>query len=213
MNESAGSGASFSEVVELGESQTEEAIELLVLAFEADPAYRYFCDGQRPGYRRRLRLLFRSGREVAPASGQPVLGIRSGERLAGLAIVQEPEGGVPFAAQLRWLFTVSLFAGPRAPWRILRDVRIAERERPSEPHFYLPILAVHPDFQGSGCGRALLESLHARSQRHPQSTGVCLETENPKNVPFYEHLGYRVTARNTLAELEITTLFRTREIE
>jgi ribosomal protein S18 acetylase RimI-like enzyme len=213
MNESRGRHPSLSGVFELDESHAEEAIELLVLAFEADPAYRYFCDGQRPGYRRRLRFLFRSGRAMALASGQPVLGILSGERLAGLAITQEPEGGVPVAAQLLWLLKVALLAGPLVPWRILRELKITERERPSAPHFYLSILAVHPDFQGSGCGRALLEALHARSQQHPQSTGVCLETENPKNVSFYEHLGYRVTARNTLADLEITTLSRTREIE
>jgi len=93
---------------------------------------------------------------------------------------------------------------------MLRDMRISERARPAESHFYLPILAVDPEFQESGCGRALLEALHARSERHPHSTGVCLETENPKNVPFYEHLGYQVIARNTLADFEITTLFRAR---
>jgi ribosomal protein S18 acetylase RimI-like enzyme len=91
------------------------------------------------------------------------------------------------------------------------DMRIAERERPAEPHFYLPILAVHPDFQGSGCGRVLLEALQARSERHPRSSGVCLETENPKNVPFYEYIGYRVIARNSYADLEIITLFRSDE--
>ena len=37
---------------------------------------------------------------------------------------------------------------------------------------------------------------------------MCLETENPRNVPFYEHVGYRVIARNRYADLEITTLFR-----
>jgi ribosomal protein S18 acetylase RimI-like enzyme len=94
---------------------------------------------------------------------------------------------------------------------VLRDLRIAERERPPGSHFYLSILAVHPEFQGSGCGRALLEAVHARSERHPRSTGVCLETENSKNVRFYEHLGYRVTARNPLADFEITTLFRVSE--
>jgi hypothetical protein len=42
---------------------------------------------------------------------------------------------------------------------------------------------------------------------------VCLETENPENVPFYEHIGFRVIARNTDLGLEITTLFRAHESE
>jgi ribosomal protein S18 acetylase RimI-like enzyme len=87
-------------------------------------------------------------------------------------------------------------------------MRIAEPARPAEPHFYLLILAAHPDFQGTGCGRVLLETLQARSARDPRSRGVCLETENPRNVPFYQHIGFRVIARNRYADLEITTLFR-----
>jgi ribosomal protein S18 acetylase RimI-like enzyme len=87
-------------------------------------------------------------------------------------------------------------------------MRIAESARPAEPHFYLLILAVHPDFQGSGCGRTLLWFLQARSEKDPRSKGVCLETENPTNVPFYAHIGYRVTAVNRYADLEIITLFR-----
>jgi len=201
----------LSEVFELEESHAEEAVELLVLAFETDPAYRYFCDAERPGYLRRLGMLFRSGRRLQRSSGQPVLGVLSGQRLAGLAMIQEPGATVSARAQLRWLLEMALFMGPRVPWRILRDIRVAEAARPAEPHFYLPILAVHPDFQGSGCGRALLEALQSRSGRHPRSTGVCLETENPDNVPFYEHIGYRAIARNTVAGLEITTLFRAHE--
>ena len=211
MTEAADGRSNPSKVFELDESRAEEAIDLLALAFEEDPAYRYFCSAERPGYRRRLRIVFRSVWALWSSSDQPVLGIVSGQRLAGLALLQPP--GAHFAAwpQLRWLLTVALLTGPRVPWRILGDMRIAEPARPAEPHFFLLILAVHPDFQGSGCARTLLESLQARSERHPSSKGVCLDTENPKNVPFYEHIGYRVIARNSYADLEIITLFRSDE--
>jgi GNAT superfamily N-acetyltransferase len=208
VNEAPGRHSSLSEVFELDESRGEEAVQLLALAFEPDPAYRYFCDGERPGYRRRLDQLFRSGRALQRSSGQPLLGISSGQRLAGLAMIQEPGADVSVWAQLRWLLKIALLTAPHVAWRIVRDMRIAERARPAEPHFYLPILAVHPDFQGGGCGRALLEVVQSRSERHPRSTGVCLETENPDNVPFYQHIGYRVIARHRDADLEITTLFR-----
>ena len=211
MSEAPDRPSSLSDVFEVEESHAEEAIGLLVLAFERDPAYRYFCNAERSGYRRRLDIVFRSGRALQRSSGQPVLGILSGQRLAGLAMIQEPGASVSVWPQLCWLLKIALFTGPRVPWRILQDIRIAERARPAEPHFYLPILAVHPDFQGSGCGRALLGALQSRSERHPCSEGVCLETENPNNVPFYEHIGYRVIARNTDSALEITTLFRAHE--
>ena len=203
-----GGRSSPSEVFEVDEGRAEEAIDLLALAFDEDPAYRYFCSAERPGYRRRLRIVFRSVWALWRSSGQPVLGIVSGQRLAGLAMLQPPGARLAAWPQLRWLLSVALFAGPRVPWRILGDMRIAEPARPAEPHFYLLILAAHPDFQGTGCGRILLEALQARSARDPRSKGVCLETENPRNVPFYEHIGYRVIARNRYADLEITTLFR-----
>jgi len=208
MTEAPGDRSKPCEVFDLDESRAEEAIDLLVLAFEEDPAYRYFCRAERPGYRRRLRTVFRCSWALWRSSGQPLLGIASGQRLAGLAMIQEPGTRLALWPQLRWLLTVLLTAGPRVPWRILGDMRIAEPARPAEPHFYLLILAVHPDFQGIGCGRALLEALQARSARHSGSRGVCLETENPDNVPFYEHNGYRVLARNSYADLEIVTLFR-----
>ena len=208
MADAPGGLSSFSEVFEFEESQTEEAIDLLVLAFERDPAYRYFLSADRSGYRRRLRIVFRSLLALWRSSGQPARGIVSGQRLAGLAMLQRTGARLGVWPQLRWLLEVSLFTGPRVVSRILGDMRIAESARPTEPHFYLLILAVHPDFQGSGCGRTLLESLQARSEREPRSKGVCLETENPNNVPFYQHIGYRATARNRYADLEIITLFR-----
>ena len=208
MTDAPGHRLSSSDVFELDESRAEEAVDLLVLAFEEDPAYRYFCSAERPGYLRRLRILHRCMWTLMRSSGQPLWGIASGQRLAGLAMIQQPGARLAAWPQLRWLLTVALLTGPRVPWRILGDMRIAEPARPAEPHFYLLILAVHPDFQGIGCGRALLEALQARSARHSGSRGVCLETENPDNVPFYEHNGYRVLARNSYADLEIVTLFR-----
>ena len=208
MTDAPGHRLSSSDVFELDESRAEEAVDLLVLAFEEDPAYRYFCSAERPGYLRRLRIVHRCMWTLMRSSGQPLWGIASGQRLAGLAMIQEPGSRLPVRPQLRWLLSVALSAGPRVPWRILGDMRIAERARPAEPHFYLLILAAHPDFQGTGCGRVLLETLQARSAGDPRSRGVCLETENPRNVPFYEHIGFRVVARNRYADLEITTLFR-----
>ena len=211
MTEAADGRSSPSEVFDLDESRAEEAIELLALAFEEDPAYRYFCSAERPGYRRRLRVVFRSVWALWRSSDQPVLGVVSGQGLAGLAMLQRPGGRFAAWPQLRWLLTVALFAGPRVPWRILGDMRIAEPARPAELHLYLMLLAVHPEFQGGGCARTLLEALQDRSERHPRSSGVCLETENPKNVSFYEHIGFRVIARNSYADLEIVTLFRSDE--
>lgn len=59
-----------------------------------------------------------------------------------------------------------------------------------EPHWYVMVVGVEPSARGSGLGRQLLAPMldHAREARHP----CYLETAQPSNVPFYEHLGFRV---------------------
>lgn len=57
-------------------------------------------------------------------------------------------------------------------------------------HWYVMVIGVEPGAQGQGLGRALLTPIleEARRQRLP----CYLETAQPKNVEFYQHLGFRV---------------------
>jgi len=195
-------------VIELDKARLGEAVDLLVAAFADDPGYRHFANAARSDYRHRLRLWFREGTAVQEASGQPVLGVLDGGQLAGVAVIQAPGASFPVLAQVRWLLTLSWQISPLTTWRTYRNMRATVRCHPADPHYYLPILGVHPNHQGKGFGRLLLDELHARSERHPASTGVCLETENPANVAMYRHFGYRVTHRLTVGRLPVTVMFR-----
>ena len=59
-----------------------------------------------------------------------------------------------------------------------------------EPHWYVMVVGVEPAARGLGLGRQLLHPMlsRARDEGHP----CYLETAQPDNVPFYEHLGFRV---------------------
>ena len=46
------------------------------------------------------------------------------------------------------------------------------------------------------------------SERHPDSTGVCLNTESVGNVSFYEHMGYRIVGHRPIDILETWCMFR-----
>jgi GNAT superfamily N-acetyltransferase len=71
------------------------------------------------------------------------------------------------------------------------------------------MIGVRAGFKGSGLGRRLLERVHHHSPEVAGSEGVSLHTEDPGNVPLYEHFGYEVTGRGRVApELETWTLFR-----
>ena len=52
------------------------------------------------------------------------------------------------------------------------------------------VVGVAPAFQGQGYGRALLQPLLDQADR--EGVPVYLETAQPKNVSFYERLGFRV---------------------
>jgi ribosomal protein S18 acetylase RimI-like enzyme len=61
------------------------------------------------------------------------------------------------------------------------------------PHWYVPVLGVDPACQGQGIGGALLQPvLKLADLEHL----VCyLDTNNEKNLAFYERYGFKVTGQ------------------
>lgn len=57
-------------------------------------------------------------------------------------------------------------------------------------HWYLQLLGVEPAYQGRGYASTLLRPMLERIDR--EGLPCYLETQTEKNVPLYEHLGFRV---------------------
>ena len=68
-------------------------------------------------------------------------------------------------------------------------VALAEHT-PAEPHWYLNVLATHPDWQRQGLGAAIIAPIGEVCRR--DGLALYLETETPENVAYYSHLGFRV---------------------
>jgi GNAT superfamily N-acetyltransferase len=78
----------------------------------------------------------------------------------------------------------------------------------ARPHHHLNMIGVRRTAQGKGLARPLLEAAHALSVNDPNSSGVSLTTETPRNLTLYERFGYRVTGHARIApELESWGLF------
>jgi ribosomal protein S18 acetylase RimI-like enzyme len=60
---------------------------------------------------------------------------------------------------------------------------------PKEPHWYLPLIGVDPQWQGQGYGRMLMEQALALCDRGRQP--AYLEATSPANRRFYERYGFR----------------------
>lgn len=66
---------------------------------------------------------------------------------------------------------------------------VATRE-PTEPSWQLDTIAVAPELQGCGIGRALIEAGLARARA--DGTSTFLSTGTPRNVAVYSRCGFRV---------------------
>lgn len=61
-----------------------------------------------------------------------------------------------------------------------------------EPHWTLQYIGVRPGRQGAGLGAAAVAPILAVIDAEALACG--LVSTNPRNVPFYERLGFRVKA-------------------
>jgi ribosomal protein S18 acetylase RimI-like enzyme len=59
---------------------------------------------------------------------------------------------------------------------------------PPQPYWYLPMIGIDPAAQHRGLGTALMR--HALSRCDADGVPAYLEVSNPRNVPFYERLGF-----------------------
>ena len=75
--------------------------------------------------------------------------------------------------------------------RLQSMMRVMEAMAPSEPHWYLDLLAVDPTRQGGGLGATVLAPGLARADAAGRPSA--LETARPRTVRFYERLGFEVT--------------------
>jgi len=67
------------------------------------------------------------------------------------------------------------------------------KSRPSEQHWYLPIIGVEPLYQGRGYGSALMKRALEDCDR--EHLPAYLESTNGRNVPLYERHGFEVVGK------------------
>ncbi len=90
----------------------------------------------------------------------------------------EPEGIVPYE---------------HPEWRIARFAALSEAtgaHAPVEHHWYLNMLATHPDWQRQGLGGALMAAVFELADA--DGLACYLETETEVNVAYYRHHGFEV---------------------
>ncbi len=189
--------------------RSEEAAAALADAFHNYPVMRYIIGEAGEDYGRRLHMLiglFVAGRVLR---GNPVLGIEEGGLAIAVATITPP-GDLkepPELSTRREALWRDL--GEGAKWRLENLVAVWDRLAVPGPQYHLNMLGVRRPHAGRGLGRLLLDAVHEMSRRDAASAGVSLSTEDPKNVPLYQHCGYQVRGHERVSEeLETWVFFR-----
>jgi GNAT superfamily N-acetyltransferase len=157
------------------------AIAALTLAFASDPANRWFWPGTAeylvafPAFIRAL-----GGRAFAAESAFEIAGG------AGAALWLPP-GMEPDEAEITAVVNRTVHVSRQHDLYAVIDQM--GRHHPKYPHWYLPFVGVEPMQQNRGLGAALLQPVLQRCDH--ERLPAFLESTNPRNVPFYECLGFK----------------------
>ena len=185
-----------------------DVVATLCDAFRDYPVMRYVLKDAGAAYDEHLAEFIGYFTESRFSRGWPVLGVVGGERVLAAANVSvpRPAGAPPSLAPRYQLLCDRL--GSNAIRRFDAFAEVSSGFEPDTPHYMLGMIGVRHESQGKGYARLLLDEVHALSANDPDSTGVVLTTELPKNVPLYEHFGYGILGRAQVGELTTWMLFR-----
>lgn len=92
--------------------------------------------------------------------------------------------------QLRLMPALAVIARGDLP-RLFRLLNLIESNHPHDPHYYLPVIGILPEWQGRGFGSALLRPMLERCDR--ERLPAYLEASSPRNRALYERNGFEVT--------------------
>jgi GNAT superfamily N-acetyltransferase len=158
------------------------AIATLTLAFAGDPMARW--SWRAPDLFLASFPRFVRGIAGAAFSGGGAYGI---DDMRGVALWLPPGVGSDDAL-LEALFDETVPKEQAADGAAMFE-RMAEHH-PREPHWYLPLIGIDPLAQGRKLGAMLMQPVLTRCDR--EGVPAYLESTNPRNIPFYERLGFQV---------------------
>jgi len=173
------------------ESDAEQAIAALTLAFSTDPVIRAFYPDpldHLTHFPEMMRLHITTA--IAQQTAHYV------EGFSAAAIWFPPKGpdhdGEADKARARQMGAlIQETAYKEGNYDLFAAIAEMDEWHPTEPHWYLFAIGVDPHHQSEGLGSILLE--HALPKCDAEGKLAYLESSSPRNVPFYQRHGFEVT--------------------
>ena len=167
-----------------------EARSLLYQAYRHEPTFAYLFEAERPGYEQRVRATVRERVKQHFLEDLPAIGLLVNDRLIGIALIAPPQRRLDITESWVWRMRMVLSTGFRCTRRYLEYQQAVLACLPSNSVHVLPLLGIHPQFQGQHYGEQLLMAVHNWCAEDPHSQGVVLDTGNPRYLAFYKRQGY-----------------------
>lgn len=189
-------------------ADADDVITVFADAFAGYPVMRYVLGADADDARRLRRLieLFVTARVMR---GEPMFGIRADGGLIAAATTSFPGRGDAPAEFDAFRAAVWQELGPDAEARYGEYGQATGRFAVADPHVHLNMVGVVHRARGTGLGRRLVEAVHALAAADAECAGVSLNTEDPRNVALYRHLGYEVLGHTIVAPgLQTWAFFR-----
>jgi ribosomal protein S18 acetylase RimI-like enzyme len=174
---------------ELPRERFSEASVVMADAFMDDPGWIAVGPDRPDRLHTYIRRVCAGMLSVTARWGGPTWHVERDGRVAGV-LASFPPGGWP-PPMLRALALQALgpmIAGPAVLWRSLSADSTLQRGHPEEPHVFVWMLAVAPELQRQGVGRALMTAALARADELGVPTH--LDTAKPENLPYYASFGF-----------------------
>lgn len=166
-------------------AQTDLAVDIITASFAKDQAMVHFVgDALRPDTVRHDIVVAITNAHFR--AREPVFLLFRNQQAIGAALVEvtrSPVGEI-LSVLRSWRLWRRL---PKGCIKRLNTYRTLARRGSDGTSNYLTMIGIRPDLQGEGLGRQFMEQLE---QVIGPKRSWSLDTENPKNVPFYEKLGY-----------------------
>ncbi|MFC8717269.1 GNAT family N-acetyltransferase [Kitasatospora sp. NPDC057198] len=185
-------------------AELETACRIVGLAFADNPSNLATVRGDQKKATRAMEQGTRIIKLGSPFSH--VLGAEREGRLVGILNAAEwPHCQMKLGEKIRTAPVMIRTIGFNLP-RAFKVMSSRAKHEPREPHWHIGPVAVHPDEQGRGVGKALLKAFLDGVDE--QGAPVFLQTDVDRNVLLYRKFGFEVVSRETILEVDTRFMWR-----
>lgn len=183
------------------------AASLLFQTYQDDELFKRIFRADKADYEKRLRAAVREDLTAFWESGQPIIGIKSGDTLLGVACMTRP--GASFGPNRFWHWRISMLltAGFLSTRQVLEKERKIQQAMPEVPYHMLAFIAVSPQYQRHGLGQLLVRAVNTVLAEDSESQGVGVYVTRDDYREFFCKRGYQPQAAINVADLPGEILF------